>query len=853
MNFKLKNILLGGIGLIGVTAIGLSAACDKTKNTPENPGDGNPANETGGQNSEPIWVTNPEYGKINLLGIESTMNERVLNATGNKANNKDVDQYSQEERKQIIIGHTFSQGSVQSDGIDQLINVYNKLVQQNNEDFKKYKEQNPNDQDGINFKSKVGLSLAAKPVTTAPLGSGYSAGAQSVQQAVKNGNPNFADIVLNYAPVASTLASRNMLLSFNDDDPELNVDLYNFNSEFSSINAETQNVDKISSWILPGLKSTNVLAINSPVMSYILTTILENGGKIQDNDTEMTTLYNTIKQKGTADLSEVKKNWGEPVDNIKDLAKGKVISSTMFKHYQELLEFSSFAQSLFKNSATTNPVKANVHVFGVDSATSLYEQALFSILDGDTSKMIQSVNRNRDGVTISYTTLNKNGTPANVNSQTIYNALSEAVKSGGTKLFPGGRFSSNDQQKHKFAFSIGSTAGYNHNFVKGEFIEYNYTQDGKSSNGLSFDDKKGSFTDIQQNYGKGYQLLQIPTEPGTTDIQADTPLDKILPLYKIGGRLNPIFAYNLFNSEAAKKAGNINKIAKYATMFKSQEDQTHFAAQINDVLNTKDSRSRLKTTGFLVLPYDEKKDSAFLAKAKELNLFGGLITTGLTEKDQTSIILVFKDGVTSSYGISDTAKAEFTKLGYTVSQKSQAQFLGEDELISLPTPTKWNKDNTKNVVFGQGPSIMGIVSNAVDQLATKQFIKWLISSTDKYVFDPDDETKPEFTPRDFIQKQMSYVMPYNGFENVTIQQANESFIGTNAYLRVAFELFQKVAKDDSYILFEEPGSEMADAYRSAIDSAFDALQTSIESGQKIQGFDQFIKKIQQESTKTKQS
>ncbi|MFV8476432.1 P68 family surface lipoprotein [Mycoplasma sp. BRA290] len=833
MNFKFKNILLGAAGLVGVTTVALSAGCHD-KNDKVKPVDGDD------KDTRAPWEINPELGKITLLGQTSTMAERVANSVGNKSNSSEdaaKAQYAQEVKTKIIIGHTFAQGSVQSVGIDQIIAVYNDLVQKNKAAFEEYKKTHADDQDGINFVSPVGLSLAAKEVDTKPLGSGYSAGANAVSQAVQNGNPNFADIVLNYAPVASSLGSKDMLLSFNDNDPEINLDLTNFSNNFTAINAETQNIDKPSSWVLPALKSTNVLSLNAPVMNYILGTILENGGSIKQGDEKMTALYNDIKTKGAADASVVKTTWGNPVSNIKELCKDYVVSYSIFENYKELLQFAKFAQGLFVKSVNNQkPANASVHIFGVDSATSLYEQALFSILDGDTSKMIQSVNHNNDGVQISYTTLQKDGSAANQGSKQIYEAVKASVEAGGTKLFPGGQFSSRDQQKHKFAFSIGSTAGYSHNFVKGELTTYALTLNGQEVSSLNFNDKNGKFTDVRENYGAGYQLVTLPEKAGLQSAQADTPAASVTPLYLLGSKMNGIYAYNALTATALENT----LPGKYSQMFATQEDQTLFESVVKDAKTN--SRRAFSQIGFLVLPYDSTKadEKAFLELAKQKKLYAGMLKNDSKDKVTFQIILAFKNGVTDTYAISESANATLKELGYSIEHKSQANFLGEDELISLPTPTKWESTNTKNVVFGQGPSIMGLVSNPTDELATKQFMKWLITSTSKYVFDPDDTQQTQYTPRDYIQKQMSYILPYHGFENVSLEDATANFIGTNAYLKVAFEQFKKVATDPTYVIFEEPGSLRADSYRKQLDAAWDGLQTSVTTGQAVQDFTKFV-------------
>ncbi|MHA3845842.1 P68 family surface lipoprotein [Mycoplasma sp. VS276A1] len=876
---KYKNILLGAGTLLATATVALSVSCNKENPNKEeqpsvNPGTGNgqqgsgtgtvtpgagtgngqqgsgtgtvtPGAGTGtpgagtddGGEKEAPWVENPEYGKMDILGVESTMADRVDNGEGNISTTSpregSLRQFTQPVVTKIVIGHTFSQGSVQEEGLELAVKHYNDLVDQNNAALAKYRKENPNDELLVGFKSPVNLSIAAKQVKVQNIGQGYSNGAQDVARNMSTANDKgFYNIVLNYAPVASTLANHNMLLSFNDTDVQLNLDLYDFADKFSAINSETEYIDKASTWILPGLKSTNVLAINAPVMDYILQTILDNGGKIKDGDTKMQEFVENVKkaagrEKEKNDRPYVIKNYGKAVSDVAAKVNNYELSYSIFENYSDLFKFATFAGTLFEETA--KGVKSKAKIFGVDSATSIYEQALYSELDGNSGKMIQKVSRNDKGtVTISYNLMGDPNTDAYTKSEKIYNEISRAVQAGSTKLFPGGQFSSSDQQKHFFAFSIGSTAGYTHNFVKGDYTEYIYDKNGVK---LSFDDKKGSFEDVTTNYS-GYMKPWYVAEP-TTEFNPDMKADSVQPLYRIGSKKNAIYPYNVGTVKAL--SGNLG----YNYKFVSQEDQNAFATLLPN-------EEAFKSAAVLLLPYNQDTDSAFADLVKQQQMFGGLITNGPADPNNKKaksfiyIAIVFKDGIVKK-ALSESAKTKLAELGFNVSKKEQGQFLGQDELISLPTPTKWVSDNTKNVVFSQGPSIIGVVSNDDDQLATKQFIKWVVTSSDKFKFDPEEDA--EYTARDFLQKKMSYIMPYRGFENVSLDDAKANFIGNNAYLQVAFEQFKKVVNDPSYIIFEEPGTPNADAYRSEIDSAWKGLQDTVSSGKPAQNFTDFAGKL----------
>ncbi|WP_416373451.1 hypothetical protein [Mycoplasmopsis cynos] len=72
-----------------------------------------------------------------------------------------------------------------------------------------------------------------------------------------------------------------------------------------------------------------------------------------------------------------------------------------------------------------------------------------------------------------------------------------------------------------------------------------------------------------------------------------------------------------------------------------------------------------------------------------------------------------------------------TKYGLELKTLSDTGLLNEDELLSYPTPGKWKPENKKVVTYVQGPSLIGVKANDVDDEATRAFVKWLISSTKK--------------------------------------------------------------------------------------------------------------------------
>ncbi|SYV92993.1 Uncharacterised protein, partial [Mycoplasmopsis synoviae] len=100
-----------------------------------------------------------------------------------------------------------------------------------------------------------------------------------------------------------------MLLNFNSLDRRLNVDLSSFSPQFTGENTRTSFVVNAGSYILPFLKSGTTLAVNAPVLSYILDKMQENGATLKMSDSDFKSFYDDLKAKGAADREAVKELW----------------------------------------------------------------------------------------------------------------------------------------------------------------------------------------------------------------------------------------------------------------------------------------------------------------------------------------------------------------------------------------------------------------------------------------------------------------------------------------------------------------------------------------------------------------
>ncbi|BBA22436.1 hypothetical protein MBVR141_0659 [Mycoplasmopsis bovirhinis] len=704
-----------------------------------------------------------------------------------KASTNKNRRFQQNVKNEIVLATTFSETGAQFKTINSIIEAYNGLVDQMNQ--VKNNSSLTQEQKDAEYK-KLGISPLAKKVVQKNVGSGYSAGAEKVDLSLSsNDADNFFNLILNYSTVAAKLAARtgssgDMLLSFNSLDQALNTDLSQFDSGFSTVNSEIENVTQRSTYVLPLLKSTQVLSLNASVLGYILSE-MKSSGVVFDEADGSNTFFEEIITKGSGDKNAVATLWGAKVSTADTVLapykkSGFKLSKTIFESYTSLLEFATIAQSLFVESA--KGVDATVKVFGIDNMTGVYEQALFSALGGDKSAMLQTVSQNNGRTQVSFNAIQNNNGAAYIQSQQIFTKFSEAMEKGAIYAFPSGQYASNDQTKHQIAFSIGSTAGYSHNFKKaGDKInnlihtETKYTTEISTNNAFEFADKN---TNAKKDGGIAYvsQRYKNVIWPSTTQ-DDDKKVDKRYDWISKSPTDDTIIT-DLYSK--TKTTLNI--------FFKVSDAQTGKLKEYVDKLNTLVSSDQ-----------DKLKRYNLIKNGVDYVVYAFLDT--LNEK-----ALTFKDNVQIS--------------GHTFQALSDTNLLNENELVSLPTPSKWNADSTKKVLYVQGPSLIGIKSNDQDEAATRAFVKWLMTSTNT-IGNTGNTALVE------LQKSAGYISAVNDLE---ASSSNASKIyGSNGYLKIAYEEFVKTSKDENYVIFEEPAGTGSDAFRKNIATAWETTQSTISN------------------------
>ncbi|WP_322961771.1 P80 family lipoprotein [Mycoplasmopsis cynos] len=738
--------------------------------------------------------------------------------------------FTQDESSEILLATTFGDSGRQKKAIDKLIREYNLLV----DEMLKIKKNNSlsDDQKDAMYK-QLGISSKAKKVKNKPLGSGYPVGAEKVSLGLRSKDKKLFNLIINYPTVAAKLADANMLLSFNSLDAENDVDISLFDNNFTKVNGQIEKSKQIGTFVLPIFKSTNVLAINKPVLGYILQTFKDNGVKFNTADGS-DQFFNDIIKDGQTDKATVAALWGATVANADEiLAKYKkkdyLLSKNIFDSYSELLEFSNVAQKLFENSK--KGVESNVHVFGIDDMVGVYETALYASTNANDKTTLQTTRKDKGVLRVDYSNIKNKTSTTYRNSSDIFNKFSTSFKEGAAYAFPSGQYSSGDQVKHRFAFSIGSTAGYSHNFKENGKTQTifkdsstNFEIDVDSRAGVKVFRKRSSTKPEKEKMKEKYEAKLAEYENTIITFGGGKFLNNVYKSTFKGGGEYDYKSKDTTNDEMFEKLAKDNDLNSYLSI----------------------SFEKSRITGN-VKKYVEKLEKILEDQKKvpsTQELFKYSIVSAVDDKKEY-VVYVFKGYQDSGKGTNPTllaSKQEYFKNKYYLTQEtlSDTGLLNENELLSYPTPGKWEPKNQKVVTYVQGPSLIGVKANEADDDATRAFVKWLISSTKKINTADDGQSKEEkYTPLEFLQNTAGYITAVKELDTKDDKYL-QNIAGKNKYLKIAFNQFKDTVKNRNHVIFEEPAGLQSDAFRKQIGSAWETVQANYSNKAKPSTFDDFV-------------
>lgn len=709
-----------------------------------------------------------------MIGLSSTaipLLAAVSAKCGGTVNYEDLGK----DAKKISLGVSFSSGQPQWNTMASLIKYYN--------------EAHKNDKHFL-------------PVELKHLGSGYPEGENTVITELKAKRNEVVNLAFNYGSLASRLASSEMrdlykmdkVLNFEDNDKDISVDLKNINEKFARANSNTENLPNNGTFMIPMLKSIQVMSANAPVLQYIFKTFENKGAKFDDSF-KKSSKYKEIMKNGKGDESEVEKLWGEFVDSQTDAVKKLTISSSTFENLDELLTFANIAQKSFKNSATTN---SRLHILGVDDVSGLIQSLPYAMINADANDFFIQTGLVKNKTTVNYKKIkDKNNKSVKALSE-IYNKFKESLAAKSLTLLAGGEYTSSYQTKHEYAFGIGSTAGYRHNYISDDAKKVVFTLKDTTVSG----EKDTEFKNV----------INKKTKKG---------IDQLFVISK--GHANKVYKSTVDTDKLDdKEKGSL----KYS--YKSLDSATD--SKMDEILKkiTNTDKEAIDNKQWLLFLREDNQSDIKTVKEKGAEEVGTVIETKISGASKYKIFFLNDESLLERKELSSTGT------------------LQENELIVFAVPDKWNKSNEKRVIYSQGPSLIGVSRGAKPDRAAKNFAKFLTSldkidiTLSKYDKDmkktKDSKDKPykQVTPAQFISDAASYVFPVKGFENTDTSKIK------NKYIVHTYKELKEAVTNKNVVIYEEPAGFHSSSFRESLGSAFKSAYLKAKNDQPLEDFDKEI-------------
>ncbi|VEU77914.1 P68 family surface lipoprotein [Mycoplasmopsis columbinasalis] len=712
------------------------------------------------------------------------------------------DDWLKKNPKEIKFGVTFSRNGVQYSALNAVVEMYNKQkgVKEQRLEELKAKGENLTDDEKTEKADITKFLDNFVPVKIDVKAGGYEGAETSLQTAIENSAINeLVSLTFNYASTASMLATKGMLLNFySSADPNISSDFTNFNSDFTTDNVKTSNIQNTGTWILPAAKSSNVTGVNSPVLHYLLKVLEESGAKIE------LTSYETLGEHAKTDLESVKKLWGERNPEVNN--GNLIINDKTFSTLEGLLAFGTAVKNTLKQ---TDEQKKNTVVLGIDDIAGVLATTSYAYLNGDDDKMFikSSLDKSNTRVVDTSNFESKNSRISKKLDET-FNSLVNAMKVNAVRLFAAGVYGSNDLARHKMALNIGSTAGYSHNYLKTPPTYFEFVKDNKKQ-----------------------------------AIEEGTNLD-FVKIWKVEDGLlsfdkyqNRILTSTLANDDASyyyKKGDqtSLDNAKKHSFVAKDKQTDEKLVAVSKKISSTTDKSEDYKNYNNLFIFVEIKTDEDDpVGKAKHtildeiantpnspLNRLGEF-KKGAPKEEKTFVGYVTTGSLNGTFG-NITGKM-FTR--------TNADVLNQNELNVFAAPTRLTKDDKTNVVYVQGPSLIGVRLNKTLDNGTRQFVKFFLDQTKKYDFEVPDRNKTKIInafPIDFFSQQASYVFP-----SKSLTQNDNS----NIYLKTTIAEFIKVNQtknaDEKYIAYSEPASTESSKFRKSLKAVWSGINNEIINGE----------------------
>lgn len=717
--------------------------------------------------------------KINKVLLAVVPATAIL-ATAPLASRCNSPRFEQEFDGIIQISAGFSSTNVQGQGLQGIVNAYNKWI-------------------GYDAGSKAWSSTNKKaegylPAEIKTSAKGYNTGDLSLKLTSKD-KKEFYNIIINYPAAASLLARYKMNIAID----EAKYESFGIAKAFKDLNKTIAGNSNNEKWAIPFSRSSEMNAVAKKLLGKLLKELKELAS-LEIDAANSTKINEYIKsyEDDNQEKSGIDNVWDggkyktedkeKVIAKIKEHVKGK-LNDELFTSYEGIINLAIAAKSMYPHNISN-------YVLGFDSLPNAINVMASAISGGKLEDGYITPNPalvKTGGWDFRSFLRDKNSKQYKLFKK-IIDLLLKGINEGAVWVGGAGKYGSSLLTGYNLAMSIGSTAGFSHTYVT------------------------GSGDDIFKHKIKDtdYQLIE-PLESIKTS--KDFTNDKVL-YFKSGKYSNSIF----LSTAESSKVGNYNK-----QLANTEADQIAISLSEKDATGYKGAEGFIieKTGAFkidgekIVLNYKSGSET----KTKELS---GKVLGKFFKNDDKEYLFLRKDQVVSEKQDASNLVNEndatwiSAPLSYDLSNEKKGVFTQGPSLIGIHAN---EKEDVATKMF-----IEWLYKTKLDEITFK-------------IGKKGHETEQKIqniSPLDAFNQVASYISPTDEFFK---KEVNDPSLKFNEAMKIAFENFKKVAMDLKYITSDDIAASESDALRSAITSAADSATADAQSNT-ITDFKKFVKNIE---------
>ncbi|MHA0261096.1 P68 family surface lipoprotein [Mesomycoplasma ovipneumoniae] len=290
--------------------------------------------------------------------------------------------------------------------------------------------------------------------------------------------------------------------------------------DFLQINSEIPFLDEKGVYTLPFGKSSEGLYVNKVLFGWIIEQAMKdtNPAKIKPEDKAFFDEFTKLVAQKPKDVAEIKRLWKEYVPSTDGLS-GYEFKKSDIENFSDLQKLSSRIVKAFPKALEGSSLTAAKSVLGIDNAATLIYGLSRSLSENDKSKEVTVLNRKEN--LISYTSFfKKPESDRYKNLKQVYDLITKGMADKSIYFTAPGEYNSTYFRNHQQLFSIGSTAGYRHNFLRAndknykvsfthENVEHIYSPNAKFSAVIKESDLADISKDIQVKALNGKDNVKI--------------------------------------------------------------------------------------------------------------------------------------------------------------------------------------------------------------------------------------------------------------------------------------------------------------------------------------------------------